>query len=72
MPRLQAPHDPRPYGRWVPREAAGLTHMDEFRSALDLSQARGRRDLETARAYAGGAQEAFTREASYLESHEEN
>ncbi|KAI5917674.1 aflatoxin B1 aldehyde reductase member 2 [Camillea tinctor] len=46
---------------------ARLTSMDDFRTALDLFQARGHRDLDTARAYVGGAQEAFTREAGWKE-----
>ena len=46
---------------------ARLTSMDDFRTALDLFEARGHRDLDTARAYVGGAQEAFTREAGWKE-----
>ncbi|KAK3307841.1 NADP-dependent oxidoreductase domain-containing protein [Chaetomium strumarium] len=48
-----------------PDEAAGarITEPSEFGKTLDLLQSRGYGEVDTARVYVGGRQEAFTREA---------
>jgi aflatoxin B1 aldehyde reductase len=50
-----------------PDEAAGarITELSEFGKTLDLFQARGYGEVDTARVYIGGKQEAFTREARW-------
>ncbi|KAI0022612.1 aflatoxin B1 aldehyde reductase member 2 [Xylariomycetidae sp. FL0641] len=46
---------------------ARMTSLEDFRQALDIFQARGHRELDTARLYIGGQQEAFTRAAGWRE-----
>lgn len=46
---------------------ARISSLDDFKQALDLFQKRGYRDVDTARIYIGGQQEAFTREAGWKE-----
>jgi aflatoxin B1 aldehyde reductase len=52
-----------------PDEATGarITDVGEFDRVLDLFQARGYNEVDTARIYVGGKQEAFTREARWKE-----
>jgi aflatoxin B1 aldehyde reductase len=44
---------------------ARTTTVDEFNDFLDLFQARGYNEVDTARQYQGGQQEAFTRAAKW-------
>jgi aflatoxin B1 aldehyde reductase len=44
---------------------ARTTIVDEFNDFLDLFQARGYNEVDTARQYQGGQQEAFTRAAKW-------
>ncbi|GAW23396.1 hypothetical protein ANO14919_129550 [Xylariales sp. No.14919] len=46
---------------------ARLTGLDNFNAALDIFQGRGHREVDTARLYLGGKQEAFTKEARWKE-----
>ncbi|SPN97359.1 related to aldehyde reductase [Cephalotrichum gorgonifer] len=50
-----------------PDAAAGarVTDVGDFGKILDLFQSRGYNEVDTARVYVGGAQEAFTREAGW-------
>lgn len=50
-----------------PDETAGarITDMGEYNRVLDLFQSRGYNEIDTARIYIGGKQEAFTREAKW-------
>jgi len=50
-------------------EAAGarITSLDEYNKALDHLQGAGYNEVDTARAYIGGKQEAFTRKAHWKE-----
>jgi aflatoxin B1 aldehyde reductase len=50
-----------------PDESAGarVTDVGEFGKVLDLFQSRGYSEVDTARVYVGGKQEAFTREARW-------
>jgi aflatoxin B1 aldehyde reductase len=41
--------------------------LDTFNKALDLFQTRGYSEVDTARIYVGGKQEAFTKEARWKE-----
>lgn len=52
-----------------PDAAAGarVTDPAEFARVLDLLQSRGYGEVDTARVYVGGKQEAFTREARWRE-----
>ncbi|KAL2136958.1 hypothetical protein VTI74DRAFT_11140 [Chaetomium olivicolor] len=52
-----------------PDTAAGarVTDIAEFNKALDLFQSRGYNEVDTARMYVAGKQEAFTREAKWQE-----
>lgn len=52
-----------------PDEAAGgrVTSLDEYNKILDYFQARGYNEIDTARVYVGGKQEAFTTEARWKE-----
>lgn len=52
-----------------PKEEDGgrITDLDTFNKVLDVFQARGYNEVDTARTYVGGAQEAFTREARWKE-----
>ena len=44
---------------------ARVTSHDDLKKALDLFQARGYDEIDTARSYVGGKQEAWTREADW-------
>ncbi|KAI1370117.1 Aldo/keto reductase [Hypoxylon crocopeplum] len=44
---------------------ARMTSLDDFKQALDIFQERGYSELDTARLYIGGQQEAFTRQAGW-------
>ncbi|KAI0134867.1 Aldo/keto reductase [Daldinia grandis] len=46
---------------------ARMTDPDDFKKALDIFQKRGYHELDTARLYIGGKQEAFTRQAGWKE-----
>ncbi|PLB44237.1 Aldo/keto reductase [Aspergillus steynii IBT 23096] len=46
---------------------ARITFLDEFNQCLDLFQQRGYHEIDTARLYDGGRQEAFTRKAQWKE-----
>lgn len=50
-----------------PDESTGarITDIGEFAKILDLFQSRGYNEVDTARMYVGGKQEAFTREAGW-------
>ena len=48
-------------------KGAGVTDINEFKKALDLFQSYGYSEVDTARLYADGKQEAFTREAGWKE-----
>lgn len=48
-------------------KGARITDIDVFKKALDMFQEGGYTELDTARTYNGGAQEAFTREAGWKE-----
>lgn len=52
-----------------PDESAGarVTSLDEYNKCLDYFQAQGYNELDTARVYIGGKQEAFTSEAHWKE-----
>jgi aryl-alcohol dehydrogenase-like predicted oxidoreductase len=41
--------------------------MDEYKRCLDLLSSRGYHEIDTARVYVGGKQEAWTREAGWKE-----
>ncbi|KAL7939895.1 NADP-dependent oxidoreductase domain-containing protein [Trichoderma chlorosporum] len=44
---------------------ARITDVDTFNKALDVLQARGYNEIDTARIYVGGSQEDFTRQANW-------
>lgn len=46
---------------------ARITSMDEYNRMLDQLQAAGYNEVDTARTYVGGTQEAWTREAKWKE-----
>ncbi|ESA42723.1 hypothetical protein GE21DRAFT_8442 [Neurospora crassa] len=48
-----------------PETGARVTTIPEFSKVLDLFQSRGYNEVDTARMYIGGKQEAFTREAGW-------
>ncbi len=52
-----------------PDESTGarITDVGEYNRILDRLQERGYNEVDTARVYAGGRQEAFTREARWKE-----
>ncbi len=50
-----------------PESGARVTDVNEFGEFLDLLQARGYNEVDTARVYGNGTQEAFTREAKWKE-----
>lgn len=52
-----------------PDEAQGarITSLDEFNKCLDLLQKEGYNEIDTARTYIGGKQEAFTADAHWKE-----
>lgn len=54
---------------FAPDENQGgrITNLDDFKKCLDIFQAHGFSELDTARVYGGGQQEAFTRQAGWKE-----
>lgn len=52
-----------------PTESAGarITSLDEYNKCLDYLQGQGYNEVDTARAYIGGEQEAFTTQARWKE-----
>ena len=52
-----------------PDESAGarITSLDEYNKCLDYFQSHGYNEVDTARVYVGGKQEAFTAEARWKE-----
>lgn len=48
-------------------DGARITELATFNQALDVFQKRGYKEVDTARVYVGGKQEAFTREAGWRE-----
>ena len=48
-------------------DGARITDLSTFNKALDVLQARGYNEVDTARVYVAGNQEAFTREARWNE-----
>ncbi|KAL8766914.1 MAG: hypothetical protein Q9194_006134 [Teloschistes cf. exilis] len=52
-----------------PDESAGarITSLDEYKRCLDYFQQQGYSEVDTARAYGGGRQEAFTKDAGWAE-----
>jgi aflatoxin B1 aldehyde reductase len=53
------------YPRPSPEKGARITSMEAYTSILDTFLSRGYTELDTARNYIGGEQEAWTREAGY-------
>ncbi|VUC24739.1 unnamed protein product [Clonostachys rosea] len=47
------------------QDGARITDINTFKNALDVFQARGYNEVDTARVYVGRKQEAFTREAGW-------
>ncbi|PHH76041.1 hypothetical protein CDD82_4159 [Ophiocordyceps australis] len=47
------------------KDGARLTKQEDFKKALDVFQERGYHEVDTARIYAGGQQEAFTRDVGW-------
>ena len=50
-----------------PSAGARVTDLAEYNKALDLFQSRGYHEVDTARTYIDGEQEAFTRDAKWNE-----
>ena len=48
-----------------PKAGARITSLAEYNTFLDHFQAAGYNEIDTARTYVGGKQEAFTREANW-------
>ncbi|KAG5952308.1 hypothetical protein E4U57_006244 [Claviceps arundinis] len=48
-------------------DGARITSIDTFNKILDLLQSRGYNEIDTARVYGGGKQEAFTKETGWRE-----
>lgn len=48
-------------------DGARITDINVFKEALDVFQKRGYSEIDTARVYVARNQEAFTREAGYLQ-----
>lgn len=46
---------------------ARITSLQEYKECLDYLQSKGYNEIDTARVYVGGKQEAFTREAGWKE-----
>lgn len=46
---------------------ARITSLDEYNKCLDYFQSQGYNEVDTARTYIGGKQEAFTKEARWQE-----
>ena len=50
-----------------PSAGARITSLDEYNKCLDYLQSHGYNEVDTARVYIGGKQEAFTKEARWKE-----
>jgi len=50
-----------------PAAGARITSLDEYKKVLDYFQSKGYNEVDTARAYIGGEQEAFTAAAGWKE-----
>ena len=52
-----------------PTKSAGarITDIDEYKKILDVFQSKGYNEIDTARVYVDGEQEAFTKEANWKE-----
>lgn len=50
-----------------PENGARITSLDTYNECLDCLQQNGHNEIDTARVYVGGKQEAFTREAKWKE-----
>ena len=50
-----------------PNAGARITSLDEYNKCLDYLQSQGYNEVDTARSYIGGKQEAFTKEARWKE-----
>jgi aflatoxin B1 aldehyde reductase len=48
-----------------PSAGARITSLADYNTILDVFQSRGCNEVDTARVYVGGKQEAFTREANW-------
>ncbi|SMR45464.1 unnamed protein product [Zymoseptoria tritici ST99CH_3D1] len=48
-----------------PAQGARVTSLDEYKKVLDTLQQNGYNEIDTARVYVGGQQEAFSREAGW-------
>ncbi|MCJ1306824.1 hypothetical protein MMC25_000467, partial [Agyrium rufum] len=48
-------------------KGARVTSLDDYNKCLDLFQSQGYNEIDTARVYVGGKQEAWTREARWKE-----
>lgn len=61
------PPSPPPLTSARPDESTGarITSLDDYKSCLDHFQSRGYNEIDTARVYVGGKQEAWTREAGW-------
>ena len=59
LARLMSPHSPDP------EAGARVTSLDEYNKILDTFQAAGYNEIDTARNYIGGKQEAFTAAAHW-------
>lgn len=60
---------PKDLRAWSLTSPAGarITSVEEYGKTLDLFQQRGYNEVDTARMYVGGKQEAFTREVGWQE-----
>lgn len=63
-PAPTQPHDPKADPE-PPAQGARITSMSDYQSCLQTFQRGGHSEIDTARVYVGGAQEAFTRAAGY-------
>lgn len=50
-----------------PEQGARITKLDDYNKILDRFQGAGYNEIDTARVYVGGKQEAFTRDARWKE-----
>lgn len=49
------------------KTGARITSLDDYKKALDYFQGQGYNEIDTARVYVGGKQEAWTRDAGWKE-----
>ena len=50
-----------------PDKGARVTSLDDYNKCLDYFQSQGYNEIDTARVYVGGKQEAWSREAHWKE-----